>query len=415
MIVDKNRIFNLMDTNGRRRDVLNALKIYLEILEELKEFYSTEIWGAYPDSLSQFVFYEKALEKSKEVFKKHSKYDKFMSDLGENYQSFIDRDNKWIENNLPKFAGVLDEGIEQRARHYTSNLVKMGFTDANRNITEAGYAYLRGSVLRDELEEILPLDNVNIALLRQLAKLKIFTTLNDGKRQYYSPFSMALVLLLCSDRIDTHTFEIIVQGLTPYSSEKIKEAVRNNSISMVELETAVKGDIDISLPAELVGKDNIEYEVFQDIFKGSKRNSAVSKVYYGFFLALKNFRENKTKKTYAELIKCFDEENVVSLNKAFGYGKSIFSIGNRGSRYTHKARQIQSESLDKAVEQLLSAAVALGVDHLQAAVFPVALHDDPVGEAHPDVRRDHRALSPGLGRAEAISAECPCNRIEDRR
>lgn len=39
MIVESNQIFNLMDTNGRRSDVLNALKIYLEILEELKEVY----------------------------------------------------------------------------------------------------------------------------------------------------------------------------------------------------------------------------------------------------------------------------------------------------------------------------------------------------------------------------------------
>ena len=43
MIVERKQIFNLMDTNGRRSDVLNALKTYLEILEELKEFYSTEI------------------------------------------------------------------------------------------------------------------------------------------------------------------------------------------------------------------------------------------------------------------------------------------------------------------------------------------------------------------------------------
>ena len=47
MIVESNQIFNLMDTNGRRSDVLNALKIYLEILEELKEVYPTESWGCY--------------------------------------------------------------------------------------------------------------------------------------------------------------------------------------------------------------------------------------------------------------------------------------------------------------------------------------------------------------------------------
>ena len=332
MIVERKQIFNLMDTNGRRSDVLNALKTYLEILEELKEFSSTEIWGTYPDSMSQFIFYERALEKSKEVFKKHNNYDKFISDLGDDYQLFIDRDNEWIENNLPKFAKVLDESIEKRARHYTSNLVKMGFTNANRSITEAGYAFLRGTVVRDELEEILPLDNVNIALLRQLAKLKIFTTLKDGKRQYYSPFFMAMVLLLDGENIDTHTFEVIVQGLTPYSSEKMKEAVRNNSMSFSELEAAV-GDIDIVIPEELVGKNDIEYDVFQNFFKSSKNNASISQSYYNFFRSLKNFRDNKTEKAYADLIKCFDEENTVSLNKAFGYGKSIFSIGNRGNRY----------------------------------------------------------------------------------
>ena len=64
MVVDKNQIFNLMDTNGRRSDVLNALKIYLEILEELKEVYPAEGWGKYPSSLSQFLFYEKALSQN---------------------------------------------------------------------------------------------------------------------------------------------------------------------------------------------------------------------------------------------------------------------------------------------------------------------------------------------------------------
>ena len=48
MVVEKNQIFNLMDTNGRRSDVLNALKVYLETLEELKEEYPTEFWDRYP-------------------------------------------------------------------------------------------------------------------------------------------------------------------------------------------------------------------------------------------------------------------------------------------------------------------------------------------------------------------------------
>lgn len=91
MVVEKNQIFNMMDTNGRRSDVLNALKVYLEILEELKEEYPTEIRNTYPNSSAQFLFYEKALEQSKDVFKKHTKYDNFMDHLGDHYQHFLNK------------------------------------------------------------------------------------------------------------------------------------------------------------------------------------------------------------------------------------------------------------------------------------------------------------------------------------
>lgn len=332
MFIERNQIFNLMDTNGRRSDVLNALKIYLEILEELKEVYPAESWGTYPASLFQFLFYEKALEKSKDVFKIHRGYDNFIRQLGDAYPAFINKEPRWIQSNFTQFAKILDEAIEKRARHYTSTLVKMGFTNTNRSITEAGYSYLRGSVVRDTLEEILPLDNVNIALFRQLSKLKVFSSSNDGKRQYYSPFVMALVLLLSGENMDEHTFRVVVQGLTPYSRDELKEAVRSNSVSVTELKKSIC-DIDIIIPDELIGKSDIEYDVFKSIFKGSKSNASISKTYFDFFRALKNFRDNRTEETYAKLIQCLDQETVALINKAFGNGKAIFDAGNRGSRY----------------------------------------------------------------------------------
>ena len=332
MIVVKNQIFNLMDTNGRRSDVLNALKIYLEVLEDLKENYPTENWEKYPASISQFLFYEKALEKSKDVFRKHDNYDKFINQLGDSYQLFIERNNEWAGNNFHKVSRLLDESIENRSRHYTSTLVKIGFTDAGRQITEAGYSYLKGSVVRDDLEDILPLDNVNIALFRQLAKLKIFTSSKNGKRKYYSPFIMALVLLLDGKTVDLHTFEFIVQGLTPYSDEKIKEAIRTDSISVAELEETIR-DINIVIPKKLYNKNDIEYEEFQSIFKSSKNTAEASKAYYDFFCALKRFRDSKTDETYADLIKCLEKGNESSLNKAFGCGKNIFAAGNSRNRY----------------------------------------------------------------------------------
>lgn len=269
MFVEPNHIFNLMDTNGRRSDVLNALKVYLEILEELKETWPSEKWGTYPASLAQFLFYEKALDKSKDVFQVHRKYDAFVQALGAERQTFIDRDEGWVQKNFARFARVLDESIEKRARHYTSNLVKMGFSTEDRNITEAGYAYLRGSVQRDALEGILPLDNINIALLRQLAKLKIFGESRQGRRQYYAPFLMALTLLLEGEAVSGHTFEIVVQGLSPYANDSLKEAIRSNSVTAEQLEEIIC-DINITLPGELAGKSDLDYAVFQTVFKSSK-------------------------------------------------------------------------------------------------------------------------------------------------
>ena len=143
---------------------------------------------------------------------------------------------------------------------------------------------------------------------------------------------MALVLLLDGETIDGNTFEVIVQGLTPYSSDEVKEAIRSNSIGIAQLEESIR-DIDIVIPDELIGKSDIEYDVFKSIFKGSKSNDSVSKSYYDFFNVLKNFRDNRTEETYAELIQCLDQENVTSIYKAFGYGKAVFAAGNRGSRY----------------------------------------------------------------------------------
>ena len=333
MIIEQGQIFNLMDTNGRRKDVLNALKVYLEILEELKEKYPTESWSRYPQSLSQFLFYGRAIEKSSDVFTKHPKYDEFIASLGDDYQTFIDRDSEWIDGHLSEIARDLDEAIEKRARHYTSNLVKLGLTDSKRIISEAGYSFLKGSVRRDPIEDILPLDDVNILLFRQLSKLRVFSAPHDGKRSFYSPFIMSLVLLMGDEPIDEHTFEVIVQGLDPYCSGEVKEAVQNNSIRLAELEK-VCSDIKSELPAELVGAEDINYNVFKNIFKSSKSSERTSRLYYGFYKALKKFRSDRTEANYSEIISLLDADTSNMLNKAFGYGRSIFKAGNRGSRFS---------------------------------------------------------------------------------
>ncbi len=333
MVIEKNKVFNLMDTNGRRSDVLNALKIYLEILAELKLQYPSELWKPYPVSIKEFLFYEKALERSEDVFKIHTGYDEFISVLGTKYQSFVNKNDEWIKENFLKNKALLDEAVEQRARHYTSTLVKMGFTDADREITEAGNAYLKGQLERDIIEELLPLDNINIVLLRQLMKLKVFTTPDsEGKRKFYSPFFMALNLLSGEQKTDRRTFEIIVQGLNPYCDENLKKAITENSITIDELELSVR-DRRVDVPEELSGKCDIEFSLFEKYFKSSKDNDGTRKKYYDFFSSLFNFRENKTAENYESLLKCFEKNGAV-LEKAFGFGKMIFDFGRKDRRYT---------------------------------------------------------------------------------
>lgn len=332
MVVGKDKVFNLMDTNGRRSDVLNALKIYLEILVEIQEEFPSETWNNYPNSVAQFIFYEKAIEKSKEFFKKHDGYDSFVNKIKDCRQQFINKNPKWIAENFPLFRDSLDKNIEARARHYASNLVRVGFATKDKKITDVGNDYLANSIIKDDFEELLPLDNINILLLRQLAKIKIFTKNEDGKRKYYSPFYMAMVLLLDEETIDMKNFETIVQGLNPYVDESVKEKILNKSISISSLKEAAES-ISCEIPDSLKESNVIEKEVFKTIFKSSKSNIDTQEKYYNFYISLENFRKNKSTVNYNNLLECFDENSDI-LNKAFGYGKSVFEIGNRGRRYS---------------------------------------------------------------------------------
>lgn len=331
MVVGEHQIFNLMDTNGRRSDVLNALKVYLEILEELKAEYPTESWNRYPASLAQFLFYEKALDKSRDVFQVHRRYDQFLSALGGDYEAFLSKNQQWIIQNLPHMERMLDEAIEKRARHYTSNLVKIGFTDPERNITQAGYSYLRGLLQPDGVEAILPLDKVNLALLRQLLKLKVFSQPGpQGKRRYYAPFFMALSLLLDGAPLDRRTFEIVVQGLSPYSSSALQEAVRTGA-GAGELEGMIRHRR-VSVPEELWADEILSWDSFKQYFKSSKKSQSTVGTYYEFYTALSDFRAEPSPAHYRQLLSCLEQGGDL-LQKAFGWGKAVFQIGNRGNRY----------------------------------------------------------------------------------
>ena len=91
MEVSEKQIFNLWDTNGRRSDILNALSIYLNILKEMKDEGDFDQWAAFPDSLTQLSFYQKAIEQSPEVFKKHPQFDAFADELGLDFSEALNK------------------------------------------------------------------------------------------------------------------------------------------------------------------------------------------------------------------------------------------------------------------------------------------------------------------------------------
>ena len=327
MIVKKNQVFNLMDTNGRRNDVINAIQIYLSILNEIQTEKHWE-WDCAPKSSAQFEFYKQALESSSDVFKKHDNYDSFISELNKKenwkFKNALET-NHFLEirKDLEKYKNLLasiDLGIEDRARHYTSNLVKLGFSDEKRNISESGKTLLYPSLIeKDEFERILPLDYANIVYLRQLLKLKIF---DSEKNDFYAPFLLAIYILLKKERFSEREFFEIIQGFTPYS--KIDDI--DNFIDSYK-ESDVVNDFEPLVPAELENDTKLERNIFSRNFKNQK-SSATTDIYFNFYNLLFDFSKNPSEKFLEELFSYYKGKKDI-LKKAFGKGKEIFKIKNK--------------------------------------------------------------------------------------
>lgn len=327
MIVKKNQVFNLMDTNGRRNDVINAIQIYLSILNEIQTEKHWE-WDCAPKSSAQFEFYKQALESSSDVFKKHDNYDSFISELNKKenwkFKNALET-NHFLEirKDLEKYKNLLasiDLGIEDRARHYTSNLVKLGFSDEKRNISESGKTLLYPALIeKDEFEKILPLDYANIVYLRQLLKLKIF---DSEKNDFYAPFLLAIYILLKKERFSEREFFEIIQGFTPYS--KINDI--DNFIDSYK-ESDVVNDFEPLVPPELENDNKLEKNIFSRNFKNQK-SSATTDIYFNFYNLLFDFSKNPSEKLLEELFSYYKSKKDI-LKKAFGKGKEIFKIKNK--------------------------------------------------------------------------------------
>lgn len=324
MQIRENQIFNLMDTNGRRNDIVNALQGYISILEEVT-IKKKSIWGTVPDSLTQFKFYQKAIELSPDIFKQHEPYDKLMQEIEKHpeLKKAIESDDiEKIYLYSTKYEDIwkkFDKGIEDRARHYTSNLVKLGFIDVNRNISETGELLLDMSKLKkDRIERILPIDNINIIYLRQLLKLRIF---DKDKEIYYSPFNFALYMLLKNERISENMFFEIIQGSSPYIKiENVDKFINNYENSDI-----VK-NLKVEVPRELKTKNIIDKTIFRRLFTNKKSQKQIE-IYWKYYNFLYTFNKKRDDNSLDALLTFYESEKDI-LKKAFGKGKNIFANKN---------------------------------------------------------------------------------------
>lgn len=328
MEVSNKQIFNLWDTNGRRSDILNALSIYLNILKEMKEEGGFDQWASFPDSLTQLSFYQKAIEQSPEVFKSHPQFDRFVEELSLDFRTALNKNKvSKLLNENPDLLETLDKAIEQRARHYTSNLVRYGLATESRIITPAGQSYLNGRIERDSLEAFLPLNDVNLILMRQLLKLRIYSKPINGERGYYSPFYVSLYLLLNNDLFDKNIFQNIVQGLNPYLDfENVTNLLMNgNYQSLVDMIV----DFDIQVPIEFVLPAIVSATTFNTNIKNRKSGVTLD-CYYDFYVALFNFVNDRNEINY-QTLKSTYLNNKDKIRKAFCLGESLFDFGVNGT------------------------------------------------------------------------------------
>lgn len=324
MIIKEGQIFNLMDTNGRRNDVINALQGYLSILDDVQNSKRMK-WAAMPESLAQYEFYKQAIETSPDVFSQHEPFDVLQAEIQKNQpfaNAVANQDLDWIRENANEYSAMIkqfDLGTEDRARHYTSTLVKLGFTDESREISPVGSLLLNlAKIKKDELEKTLPIDGVNVAYLRQLLKLRIF---DETKQRFYSPFVLALFALLKRHRLSENEFSELVQGLSPYSNfDDVENYVLNYQEGAIVLGKSIEIPQEINVPYVL------DKQTFGKSFKNRKSATAVN-VYWNYYVLLYECVQNTDSNSIDRLLS-FYEANRSMLNKAFGLGQNLFAQKN---------------------------------------------------------------------------------------
>ena len=147
---EQTSIFNMGDTSIRVKEVVPIYKQILKTLNTHNLSYSD--W----DNTSQDKFYRSIL----------ADFTKIEEEEGISLFGNLNRKET--------------EGLDKRGRTLTNALVKLGFIDANRNLSSVGIRYISNDdIMFDKLEKLFGLTTDNITYLRQLLKLRVYDSDSD--------------------------------------------------------------------------------------------------------------------------------------------------------------------------------------------------------------------------------------------
>ena len=300
-------IFNMGDTSIRVKEVV---PIYKQILKTLqKHNQSNQKWN----NESQASFYSSVL----------SDFAKAETEDGINFFGNLNR------NEIT--------GLDKRGRTLTNALVKIGFINHDRKLSQVGLNYISETEQAfDKLEELFGLTIDNLVYFRQLLKLRIYDGNSD---KYFYNFRFALAFLNRYSKVPVRDFLWIVESIKPnFSEEKIKviidnyQSVYDNNKTFEQYRDEEFAN-HILIPErvdearKMFSNKNFSDENFKKLFP-NRKNSNKSLEYKSFVLSIIKFTEEKTERSFEEMMSLSKQD---AIKKAFGDGKAVFKYKNKDS------------------------------------------------------------------------------------
>ncbi|WP_019774607.1 AlwI family type II restriction endonuclease, partial [Streptococcus sobrinus] len=299
---EQTSIFNMGDTSIRVKEVVPIYKQVLEVLQEHNRFYIA--W----DKHSQEKFYQSVL----------SEFHRIEKEEGDNLFGNLNRTET--------------KGLDKRGRTLTNALVKVGFVDSNRKLSDVAKRYISGEDIElDDLEKFFGLTDDNLTYFRQLLKLRVY----DSETNYYFyNFRFALAFLARYDKVPVNDFLWILESIKPsFLPEKIKKLI-DNYLPVYNNEKTFNQYRDEEFSDYILVTDRVidAHRMFQerdftdDNFKKlfpNRKNSTKSLKYKSFVLAIIKFIEDKNYQNLEMLLRLSREDDI---KKAFGGGRRIFDV-----------------------------------------------------------------------------------------